>query len=183
MARRMYRPFQAALALCVVAGGAFGVAARVVQPAASQPATALRAGVPTELSPGQLRDYARLGGRDVFWLGPVLGTRLEVTEAGARGLFVRYVPAGQKIGDRATRYTTVATYRVESAYRVAIRSSKTPGAITEALPSGGLAVWRRDRPTSVFLAYPGSASLVEIFAPDPADARRLARSGGLQLLD
>lgn len=179
----MYRSFQAVLVLCVLAGGAFGVAARVVQPAASQPAIALRAGVPTELSPRELRDYARLGGRDVFWLGPVLGTRLEVTEAGARGVFVRYVPAGKKIGDRATRYTTVATYLVKSAYRVAVRSGRSPGAVTESLPSGGLAVWRRDRPTSVFLAYPGSASLVEIFAPDPADARRLARSGGLRLLD
>ena len=110
------------------------------------PALALRPGVPTELSPYQLRAYAQVGEYDLFWLGPMVGTKLEVTEAGSQGLFVRYLPAGRPIGDREQRHTTVATYRIAGAYSVARSSGRAPGAVMETLPTGGLAVWRRDRP-------------------------------------
>jgi len=171
------RSFLAAVLLCAFVGVGAGSVARLVQSPDGR--VELTPGVPTQLSPYQLRTYAEVARRDLFWLGPMLGMKLEVTEAGAKGVFVRYVPTGKAIGDRQSRYATVATYPVESAYRVAARSGKAPGATTETLPAGGLAVWHRDHPTSVFLAYPDSSALIEIFAPDGADARRLARSGGL----
>lgn len=176
----MQRSFLVAVLLCAFVGVGGGSVARLVQ--SPDGGVELTPGVPTQLSPYQLRTYAEVARRDLFWLGPMPGTKLEVTEAGSKGLFVRYVPTGKAIGDRQSRYATIATYLVEGAYRVARDSGRTRGAVTETLPAGGLAVWRRDRPTSVFLAYPGSATLIEIFAPDGADARRLARSGFVRSL-
>ncbi len=40
-------------------------------------------------------------------------------------------------------------------------------------PSGGLATWSRKRRSSVYLAYPGTDQLIEVFSPRAGDARRL----------
>jgi hypothetical protein len=178
----MQRSFRSAVVACALVGVAVGSVARVAQSPSAAPLLTLAPGVPTELSPLELRDYARAGGHDLFWLGPMVGTRLEVTATVGKGTFVRYVPAGGTLGDPAKPYTTVATYAVESAYRTAKRSGRQAGAVTEKLPSGTLAVWRRERPTNVFVARPGSSMLIEIFAPNAADARRLARSSALELV-
>lgn len=44
-------------------------------------------------------------------------------------------------------------------------------------PSGGLATWSRRRRSSVYLAYPGTDQLIEVFSPRAGDARRLALAG------
>ncbi len=160
--------------LCLVAGSSFGVGLRL---SAAPPEVRLASGVPTELTPAELRRYASDAGRELYWLGPVAGRKLEVTEAGAKGIFVRYLPSGQAVGAESATFTTIATYPVQGAYRIALRSARREGAVSEGLAAGGVAVWRRDRPTSVYVAYPGSGALVEIFQPDRSKARALARSG------
>jgi hypothetical protein len=38
-------------------------------------------------------------------------------------------------------------------------------------------LWSLDRPTSVYVARPGSDLLVEVYSPDAEQARSLARGG------
>ena len=44
----------------------------------------------------------------------------------------------------------------------------------------GLAVWSKARPTSVYVAFRGVPSLVEVYAPDAKEARTLALSGRIR---
>jgi hypothetical protein len=161
--------------VCLLAGVSFGAGLRLATPARGM--VELAAGVPTQMSPAELIRYADAADREVYWLGPMAGRKLEVTEIGADGLFVRYLPPRDAIGDEDRSFTTVATYPLRRAYRVAVETGRRSGSVTEAVASGGIAVWRRTRPTSVYVAYPGSGVLVEIFDPRRSSARTLARSG------
>ena len=154
---------------------AIGVALRVTP--AHGHTVELKPGVPTELTPTELRRYAGAAGRELYWLGPITGRKLEVTDAGANGLFVRYLPRTGAVGDKRASFTTVATYTVQRPYRLALRSGREAGTVSERIASGGIAVWRRSRPSSVYIAYPGSGVMVEIFHPARSEARALALTG------
>jgi hypothetical protein len=136
----------------------------------------LEAGVPTEASVGELRSYASPS-RPVFWAGAPSSGRMEVTHTARGALYVRYLPPGVELGDRAPVYTTIATYPMPNALAAMKRSAAATGFSQARAPRGGLAVWRRSRPTSVYLAYPGRDFLVEVFDPSPSRARTLATGG------
>jgi hypothetical protein len=136
----------------------------------------LQLGVPTETSVSELRSYASEA-RPVFWAGPPSSGRLEVTRTSHGALYVRYLPPGVELGDRHPIYTTIATYPLPNALAAMKRSAAAPGFKRAEAPRGGLAVWRRSRPTSVYLAYPGRDFLVEVFDPSPRRARTLATAG------
>src|SRR5947208_4417761 len=134
----------------------------------------LKSGVPTEASPGQLRDYASPS-RPVYWVGPPQNGRLEVTRT-LKGVYVRYLPPEVKLGAPA-RYTTIATYPLRGAYASLRRSAGRPGFGTAHLAKRALAVWRKSPGTSVYIAYPRKAYLIEVYDPSPVKARSLAISG------
>jgi hypothetical protein len=134
-------------------------------------------GVPTEVSVDQLRSAAKETGHHVYWAGAIRGRTLELTENERGDVFVRYLPAGARIGDRRPDFTTVATYPLRRAYEQTERSGERKDAVRRTAPGGGIALWSKSRPTSVYFAYPGSAHLVEVYDPSATRARRLARSG------
>lgn len=136
--------------------------------------------VPTQASVGQLEEFAAPG-RPVYWIGPPRSGKLEVTRT-KDGLFVRYLPAGVKLGDRSPKYTTVATYAVPDPMARLSRSSRSKGAVRAAAPRGGLVVWRASRPTNVYIAYPGVRRLIEVFDRDGNRARTLALTGKVRLV-
>ena len=51
---------------------------------------------------------------------------------------------------------------------------------SRAIAGGGLVVWSQTLPTSVYVAFPGVPQLVEVYAPDADQARRLALSGNVR---
>ena len=87
------------------------------------------------------------------------------------------MPKGTPAGDRRAAFLTVSTYPYSRAYATTSSSAERPGMASRAAPAGGIAVWSRRSPSNVYLAYPGSALLVEVFHPDPARARELAVAG------
>ena len=97
------------------------------------------------------------------------------TENGA--VYVRYLPGGARVGDHRPLFTTVATYPMPRAYQQTASSAERKGAVWRNAPGGGIAVWSTRRPSSVYLAYPGSDLLVEVFSPAPGRARELALEG------
>jgi hypothetical protein len=142
----------------------------------ARPTFELELGVPTETSVAELRSFASSRSGALYWAGPRSNERLELTETKS-GTFVRYLPGDADVGDRRSRYLTVATYAMPRAFAVASEAARRPGAIERELPGGGIAVWRTERPTSVYLAQVGSDRLVEVFDPDPLRARNLVMSG------
>lgn len=135
----------------------------------------LELGVPTAASASDLRAFASPS-RPVYWIGPANSGTLEVTRTARGAVFVRYLPAGVAVGDRAPSYTTIATYSTPDAYATTQHSSGFRGFRHAEAPNGGLAVWRVKLPTSVYLAFPNSDYLVEVFDPSPRRARSLALS-------
>lgn len=136
-------------------------------------------GVATKASGSDLRAFASPS-RPVYWIGPANSGTLEVTRTSRGAVFVRYLPAGVAVGDRAPSYTTIATYSTPDAYATTQHSSGFRGFRHADAPNGGLAVWRVKLPTSVYLAFPNSDYLVEVFDPSPRRARSLALSARIR---
>jgi hypothetical protein len=134
-------------------------------------------GAPREVSVQELRSAAEAAGHPVYWAGAIPDRRLELTETARGHLFVRYLPEGARAGDDRPAFTAVGSYPLEDAYQSAARSAARRGSVRREAPGGGIAVWTRGRPTSVYLAYPGSDVLVEVYDPSAARARQLALSG------
>jgi hypothetical protein len=134
-------------------------------------------GVPTEVSPSELRDFAEDEGHDVYWAGPVPGFKIELTKTKNRNVFVRYLPSAVPIGDQRPNYTTIATYPRKGAYEATVAAAKGRGQVRRNTPGGAVSLYNRRKPTSVYLAYPNSNYLVEIYAAAPQEAQQLAASG------
>jgi hypothetical protein len=168
----------AILVALVVSGSIAGVMLLVrhhpVKPAS---VTTPAHGVPTVLSAEELRSLPD-STRPIYWAGELPRRRLELTTT-ERGAFIRYLPVAARVGGRG-RALTVATYELPSAWDVAQRAARQADARQRRLPDGRIAVWRTTRPTSVYLARPGSAVLVEVFDPDARKARHLSLSGLIQ---
>ncbi len=137
-----------------------------------------QAGAPGGVSPDALSSFAGSHGAPVYWVGPMAARKLELTSNSA-GTFVRYLPLNVSIGD-STRAVTVGTYPMRNAYATAVGRAKATQMASEKAAGGGLAVWSKTRPTSVYLAFPGVPSLVEVYSPDAGQARTLALSGRIR---
>lgn len=114
----------------------------------------------------------------VFWVGPIASRKLELSTTSA-GTFVRYLPLSASVGN-SERAITVATYPLRNAYSTAAGRAKSPQMTSRETVGGGLAVWSRTRPTSVYVAFAGVPHLVEVYAPDADQARTLALSGRIR---
>ena len=136
------------------------------------------AGAPAAVSAATLTSFASSHDGPVYWVGPMAARKLELTST-STGTFVRYLPLNASIGDSA-RAITVGTYPMRNAYATAVGRAKTTQMTSREAAGGGLAVWSKARPTSVYLAYPGVPQLVEVYAPDADQARTLALSGRIR---
>ena len=135
-------------------------------------------GAPAVVSAETLKSFASSHDGPVYWIGPIAARKLELTST-ADGTFVRYLPLSASIGD-STRAITVGTYPMRHAYATAVGRAKTTQMTSRETVGGGLAVWSKTRPTSVYLAFPGVPHLVEVYAPDAEQARTLALSGRIR---
>jgi hypothetical protein len=129
----------------------------------------------TPVSAAQLRELRRVLEHDVYWLGPRRSYSYELTETADKSVYVRYLPPGVLPGDPRA-FTVVATYRDRRPLRRLRMLARNRGRITS-VRGGGRAVISRAKPTSVYLSYPGTDLVIEVFDPSPARARRLAISG------
>jgi hypothetical protein len=147
------------------------------RPERRQAATEIETLVPKEVSTEALRSFADSTGHVVYWAGILPGRRFELTKNDRGDIFVRYLPEEAPIGDGRPAYTTVATYPLDAAYRLTVQAADRADMSSKQAPGGGLAVWRGKRPTSIYLAYPGSDYLIEVYDPSWERAQDLALSG------
>lgn len=135
-------------------------------------------GAARTVSVAQLASFARSHDTPVYWAGPIPARTLELTRTDT-GVFVRYLPAATAAGG-STRALTIATYPMRAAYATATSRAKGTGMTSTRTRNGGVAVWSKSKPTSVYVAFRGVPSLIEVYAPKAKDARTLALSGRLR---
>jgi hypothetical protein len=128
------------------------------------------------VSEAELREFAASAPNTVYWAGPRSGQTYELYRTSDGRVYVRYLPAGVKVGDPRPRFLTVGTYPLPNALAAVKRIGRAPGATMQQLPGGGLAVFSSATP-SVYFAYPGEKSQVEVFTPSPSAARKLVLGG------
>jgi hypothetical protein len=121
-------------------------------------------------------------GHKVYWAGKKADYTYELTQTSQGNIFVRYLPAGVKVGDPRPDFLTVGTYPSRNAYASLKKLSTKPGSVSRQLAGGGIAVYSKQRPVSVYAAYPGNRFQVEVFDPSPKRARQLVFSGKVRPL-
>jgi hypothetical protein len=136
-------------------------------------------GTPAVISQDAVKEVSRAAGHDVYGIPAPAGSRLEVTR-GTRGeVWLRYLTGTAQAGDERASFLTVGTYRQANAFTAAQTAAKGGDQRSAALPGGGIMLWSLERPTSVYVARPGSDLLVEVYSPDAEQAKALARSGAV----
>jgi len=126
------------------------------------------------ISPNGLHTLASLG-IPIYWVGRRAGSAYELTKTPDNRVFIRYLPSIADVGTHKP-HLTIGTYPARDAFAVARRRAGLSGSVK--VPVGrGVAYYRSDTPTNVFLAYPGVADTVEVYDPSPGRARDLVASG------
>ena len=172
----------------LVAGAAVAVVAVVVAVLLlskdDAEAPKLRLDEPKIVSADALRAFAESARQPVYWAGERSGERLELTKTRPGNVFVRYLLGGAAAGDPRPKFTTVGTYPVKDAYEsIRERGRNAQGTIEEKGPEDARVVIFAKRPTSVYVAYPQSHHLIEVYAPSAPAARRLALSDEISAID
>jgi hypothetical protein len=135
-----------------------------------------QAGAPTAASPAELREIAADTDHAVYWAGARPGFDYEATRTDNGSVYVRYLPRSTEVGDPRPNFLTVATYPQRDGFLAVGQSAKDRGTVKRELPGGGLAVYDRRRPTSVFFSYPRARYQVEVYDPTPGRALALVTS-------
>ena len=133
---------------------------------------------PVGLSVSGLRTLAATLGQvhaqPIYWAGAKARDLYELRRTSNGNVYVRYLPAGVKVGDPAASYLTIATYPFQGAY-AALKKVAGNRAVT--ISHGGIAFVDAKDPKSVHLAFPNINYQVEVYSPRPATALSVASSG------
>jgi hypothetical protein len=122
------------------------------------------------VTPGQLAKLAARLGRPLYWAGGQRGATYELTQTPDGRVYVRYLPAGVKVGSEEP-YLTIGTYPVANAYATTKSASKQKGSVAIEVP-GGVAFYSKSRPTSVYVAFQGVNEQIEVYDPSAALVHR-----------
>jgi hypothetical protein len=132
----------------------------------------------TPTTRAQLKTLAKQVGHDIFWAGPKRGYTYELTRTKDGNIYIRYLPPGVPVGAASADFLSIGTYPQDDAFATIETARKRPGETVQKVRGGGggVAVSGKDKPSSVYFAYPGSKILVEVYDPSPENALKLATS-------
>ena len=133
-------------------------------------------GVPVLKSVTDLHSFALSTGHPVYWAGAQPGFKYEVTRTPDGRVYIRYLPPEVQAGDVRLDFTFIGTYPQRDALGSVRAAIRNRGAHPIHAAGGGLAVVNTRLPRIVYLAFPRSDYLVEIYDPSPARARGLVTS-------
>ena len=133
--------------------------------------------VPAAVTGAALKAYARTLTHPFYWAGPSNVDTYELTRTRDGSAYLRYLPPGVAVGDSRAIFLTVGTYPRSNPFQTVAQTAAKPGVTKVRLPGGGVAVADPAAPKSVYLSYPASAVLVEVFTPHPTRTLALVRTG------
>lgn len=123
--------------------------------------------------PGAVADT----GYPIYWVGPRAGIQYEVTVIDNGQTFIRYLPESEE-PEAKTPYLTVGSYRQDNAQQVTQSQAAENGTKTFDVAGGGTGFETSGR-TSVYVAFPGEDSQIEVYDPQQGQARQLVDAGVL----
>jgi hypothetical protein len=170
------------VALVVVAAVVVAVLVWVLAGSGGGKSKATNSAKPAAASRAQLVQLAAKIKHPIYWAGPKKGYTYELTQTSDGNVYVRYLPPGVQVGDTRADFLTVGTYPETNPMRSLTNALKRKGTQRFAVPQGGTAVQDGAHPTSVYLAFPNSSLLLEVFEPSPSAARAVVRTGSIQPL-
>jgi len=127
------------------------------------------------VSVDRLKALAASLGQPIYWAGSMPNVTYELTRTSDGKIYIRYLPAGVSVG-ASKPYLTVGTYPVRNAYRVTRAAGSGATSVKIAAGGGAIAVYNREHPANVYLAYPRSKFQIEVFDPKRGEARKLVAS-------
>jgi hypothetical protein len=127
-------------------------------------------GKPVALSENQLRAFGRAQATPVYWAGARPNTTYEITRAAGGQIYIRYLPAGVRVGDPRPRFVTVGTYPQQNAYAALTAAGRRKGYRAVTTSSGALIVYNRRKHASIHFTFPDAAFQVEAYDPRPGQA-------------
>jgi hypothetical protein len=130
---------------------------------------------PVTLTLEALRARVESLGQEVYWVGPEPDKRYGLTRNAKGEIFLRYLPSGTS-ADAQQQLLTIGTYPLKGAFAATQSVAAETGTVYRNLAGGGLAAYRRDKPTNVYVAYPKLEYQIEVFSPSAAQAHALAFS-------
>ncbi|HEX8689992.1 MAG TPA: hypothetical protein VF729_07100 [Solirubrobacterales bacterium] len=139
-------------------------------------------GVPAPASAGAivdvdgLREAASAGPAPIYWAGPPAGAELELSQPAPDRTYVRYLTGDAKVDDPRP-FLTVGSYRLPDPVGALRKQGSQPGGVLAKAPGGGVVYFSRERPESVYLAYPNEEVEIEVFAPSFEQALQLVTAG------
>jgi hypothetical protein len=145
--------------------------------------SSVRAPVASAATVEQLRALPVQTGHRIYWAGSPAGFRHELTQTTDGNVYIRYLPSSTAVGTERPDYLTVGTYPRRKAFAELRGLARRSGSVSFEVPRGGLAVFSRDRPNSIYVAFPKQDLQVEVYDPSARTARRLALSGRIRPID
>jgi hypothetical protein len=167
------------IAWAVIGGGGHGGSSNTASGTSSRAAgNGLGLG-PVGLSAEGLRAQSKDLRQQIYWAGPKPGYTYELTRTATGRVFVRYLPPGKTVGAKGSDYLIIATYRFTKPFR-ALKALAARNGGGFKLQDGGFVYVGPRAGKSVYVAYPGVPYEIEVYAPSPARARSVARSGDVR---
>ena len=123
----------------------------------------------------QLAAYAKTLPHPLYWAGPRQDLSYELTRTKDGSSYVRYLPKGVSAGDPRPIFLTVGTYPRPNAFAIVQQAAKHAPGSALSLAGGGLGVPSPRNAKSIYVSYPKSPVLVEVFSADPAQSRLLVK--------
>jgi hypothetical protein len=113
-------------------------------------------------------------GYPVYWAGLRADVEYEVTRFEDGRTFIRYLPEGEEPGTKHP-YLTIGSYARPNAVS-SVKALGNDGGLALRLPGGGVGFAEGVKATSVYLAFPGVGTQIEVYDPQPGQALQLVRS-------
>ncbi len=132
---------------------------------------------PVLVSQARLEQLASSSAGPIYWAGPRKGFSYELTRTADGRTYVRYLPRGVRAGNRRAEFLVVGTYERPHAFADLKRAGTRSSALSVKLARGGVLVFAKELPHSVYIGYPGASDQVEVYAPSGQTARGLVLHG------
>jgi hypothetical protein len=138
-------------------------------------------GAPVGLSESELVDKAGSFSHVAYWVGPQQGTdEYELTETPDGRIYVRYLTGGAGVGDDSPNFLTVGTYAFPDAKK-GLRTAESANQLKSVDSGPRYSVADGLSGNNVYVVFDDQPDLqVEVFSPQPGEARDLVDSGALK---
>jgi hypothetical protein len=125
----------------------------------------------------QLKALPAQVGHDVYWAGTKASYTYELTQTSQGNIYVRYLPAGVDVNDPRPNFLTVGSYPRRDAYTSLKKLATKSSSVSRQLAGGGISVYSKQDPRSVYFAYPSKSVQIEVYDPSASRAQHLVSAG------